>query len=99
MFAAPADTTTAAKSSRPRPEQPERLPEASNPLSQRMTVALDAMGGDGAPGMVVRGASMARERFPIVDFLIYGAESKIRPLIDEMPRLKEACTLHHTDEE
>jgi glycerol-3-phosphate acyltransferase PlsX len=63
-----------------------------------MTVALDAMGGDGAPGMVVRGASMARERFPFLDFLIYGAESKVRPLIDKMPRLKEGCTLHHTDE-
>lgn len=63
-----------------------------------MTVALDAMGGDGAPATVVRGASMARERFPFVDFLIFGAESQVRPLIDKMPRLSEGCTLHHTDD-
>ena len=39
-------------------------------MSQRLTLALDAMGGDQAPDMVIEGAEMARIRFPGIDFLI-----------------------------
>ncbi len=63
-----------------------------------MTIALDAMGGDAAPGMVIRGASIARERYPEVDFLIFGRESEIGPHLDKLADLKAVSTVVHTDD-
>ena len=67
-------------------------------MSDRVTIALDAMGGDRAPAMVVRGADIALERHPDTRFLIFGAEDQVAPLFAKLPRLKEAAALHHTDE-
>jgi len=67
-------------------------------LTKRLTIALDAMGGDGAPGIVLKGASLAINRFPQVDFLLFGPEAEIRPLLDRMPRLKDRAEIRHTDE-
>ncbi len=63
-----------------------------------MTIALDAMGGDDAPGMVIRGANIARERYPEVDFLIFGRELEIGPYLDTLATLKAVTTLVHTDD-
>jgi glycerol-3-phosphate acyltransferase PlsX len=67
-------------------------------VSATITIALDAMGGDRAPDMVLKGADIALERHPDVRFLIFGAEPQIRPLLAKLPRLAQAATLHHTDE-
>ena len=56
------------------------------------------MGGDRAPDMVLKGASIALQRFPQVDFLIYGVESRVRPILAKLPRLSAKSTLRHTDE-
>jgi phosphate acyltransferase len=56
------------------------------------------MGGDRAPDMVLKGASIALQRFPQVHFLIYGVESRMRPLLAKLPRLAAKATLYHTDE-
>ncbi len=66
-------------------------------MSQRLTLALDAMGGDQAPDMVIDGAEMARIRFPLVDFLIFGDEARIRPLLERSRLLTERTTVFHTD--
>jgi glycerol-3-phosphate acyltransferase PlsX len=62
------------------------------------TIALDAMGGDKAPGIVLRGADIALTRFPQTRFLVFGAEDAVRPLLSKLPALAEAVTLHHTSE-
>ena len=67
-------------------------------MSDGVTIALDAMGGDRAPGMVVKGAAIALQRHPGIHFLLFGAEEKVRPLLTKVPRLASAVTLHHTDE-
>jgi glycerol-3-phosphate acyltransferase PlsX len=67
-------------------------------VSIRLTIALDAMGGDQAPHMVLRGADRALRRFPDVHFLLYGAQDRIRPLLAKMPRLQRCSTVHHTDD-
>jgi glycerol-3-phosphate acyltransferase PlsX len=67
-------------------------------VSNPITIALDAMGGDRAPAVVLDGADLALERHPDVRFLLFGAEAKIRPLLERLPRLGAAVTLHHTDE-
>jgi glycerol-3-phosphate acyltransferase PlsX len=63
-----------------------------------LTLALDAMGGDDAPGMVLRGANIAIQRSPDIAFLIFGDEAKIAPLLDTLPKLKAVSTLRHTDQ-
>ena len=63
----------------------------------RVTIALDAMGGDSAPQMVVRGANIARQRFPEVDFLMFGRENEIKAHLGKMGRLGEVTTVVHTD--
>jgi glycerol-3-phosphate acyltransferase PlsX len=63
-----------------------------------ITIALDAMGGDRAPAMVIRGADLALERHPDTRFLIFGAESQIAPLLAQLPRVAKVATLHHTSE-
>ena len=68
-------------------------------MSARITIALDAMGGDHAPDMVVQGrqhraAALSRTS----QFLLFGDESRIAPLLAKLPRLAAASTIHHTDE-
>ena len=66
--------------------------------SGSITIALDAMGGDRAPAMVLQGADLALERHPEVRFLLFGDEARIGPLLTKLPRLATAATVHHTDE-
>jgi phosphate acyltransferase len=67
-------------------------------VSDPVTIALDAMGGDRAPAMVLRGADIALERFPAAKFHVFGDAARITPLLAKLPRLGPATTLHHTDE-
>ena len=67
-------------------------------MSQRLTVALDAMGGDHAPDMVVAGADIARERHPEVRYLLYGDAARIEPLLAQRPLLKAISEIVHTSE-
>jgi phosphate acyltransferase len=67
-------------------------------VSAPVTIALDAMGGDRAPDMVVRGANIALQRFPHAVFLLYGVESRLVPLVAKLPKLKDRVTIHHTDD-
>ncbi len=67
-------------------------------MKDKITIALDAMGGDAAPRIVVAGANIARERLPQVEFLMFGRASEVEPLLDKMERLKAVTTLVHTDD-
>ena len=67
-------------------------------MAEGIVIALDAMGGDHAPEMVVRGAHIALKRFPKVHFQLFGDESRIRPLIARYKRLHGRSSIHHTDE-
>ena len=67
-------------------------------MSESLTIALDAMGGDNAPGIVVKGADFARRRFPDVRFLMFGDEKRIRPLMKRRKRLQEITEITHTDD-
>lgn len=67
-------------------------------MSATITIALDAMGGDRAPDMVVRGANIALTRYPQAEFILFGAEGRIRPLLAKLPKLAPRVTIQHTDE-
>ncbi|MEQ8585867.1 MAG: phosphate acyltransferase PlsX [Thalassobaculaceae bacterium] len=67
-------------------------------MSDGLTIALDAMGGDQAPDMVVRGADIALERSPELKFIFVGDETRIAPLVAKTKRLKtQSPEIVHTD--
>ncbi len=65
-------------------------------MPHRLTIALDAMGGDFAPASVVRGANIARKRFPNLHFILFGNEGKIVPLLRRRSRLRRVAEVVHT---
>ena len=67
-------------------------------MSDTITIAIDAMGGDRAPGMVLKGAEIALQRHPGVRYLLFGAERELRPLLAKLPSLSQMVTLCHTAE-
>lgn len=66
-------------------------------MTKTVTIALDVMGGDDAPEIVLRGADIARERFPNVRFLLFGVEPRMADVMSGLPRLGEASRIIHTD--
>ena len=68
-------------------------------MTDRVVIALDAMGGDRAPDIVIAGAALALERMPNTHFLLFGDEALLTPLVDEHPSLTDAVTIRHTDEQ
>jgi phosphate acyltransferase len=67
-------------------------------VSDDITIALDTMGGDGAPAIVLKGADIALQRHPCVRYLLFGAEEVVRPLLARLPSLSGAATMFHTSE-
>ena len=63
-----------------------------------LTIALDAMGGDHAPQVVIAGADMARERFPELRFLLHGDERLLRALLRARGQLAARAQIEHTPE-
>jgi glycerol-3-phosphate acyltransferase PlsX len=59
------------------------------------TLAVDAMGGDNAPDMVVRGLEYAAERHPSARFLLIGNEPVLTALLGRNKRARAACTVRH----
>ncbi|MCC7429151.1 MAG: phosphate acyltransferase PlsX [Alphaproteobacteria bacterium] len=65
-------------------------------MTNAFTLAVDAMGGDRAPEMVVAGIDQACERHPDATFLLVGDEAKLAPLLAKARRAQTACTIRHT---
>ena len=89
---------TAARSLRPaqrlRPQKNNRPPPA---VTEKVTIALDAMGGDSAPAVVVRGAALAARHDADIHFIFFGDEARIAPLIAAEPALAGRHEVVHTD--
>lgn len=56
------------------------------------------MGGDYAPEIVVKGARLARVRYPDARFLFFGDEARLEPLLKADSALLACSTIHHTDQ-
>ncbi|OYY03850.1 MAG: phosphate acyltransferase [Acidocella sp. 35-58-6] len=67
-------------------------------MSRSNVLAVDAMGGDEAPAMVIAGLEIAAVRQPLAKFLIYGDETVIGPLVAKTKRLKAQSVLYHATE-
>jgi len=66
-------------------------------MPEKVRIALDAMGGDHGPAVVIAGAEVSLQRHPDTEFLLFGDSRDIEPLLDTRPALKAASRLIHTD--
>jgi glycerol-3-phosphate acyltransferase PlsX len=64
-------------------------------LNGPYTLAIDAMGGDDAPAMVIDGLEVAAERHPTARFLLVGHENQLAPLLAKRRRAYAVCTIRH----
>ena len=63
-------------------------------MPQKVRIALDAMGGDHGPSVVVAGAEIAQDRHPDAEFILFGDRAKIEPLLARHSRLAGARLVH-----
>jgi glycerol-3-phosphate acyltransferase PlsX len=66
-------------------------------MTKPVRIALDAMGGDHGPSVVVPGAALALERRPDLTFVMVGDRALIEPLLAAHPKLRDVTTLLHTE--
>jgi glycerol-3-phosphate acyltransferase PlsX len=70
--------------------------DAGQPGAQpSFSLAIDAMGGDNAPEVVLDGLELAAERHPGARFLLVGDEARLGGLIATRPRAAKACSIRH----
>ncbi|GBQ35190.1 phosphate acyltransferase PlsX [Acetobacter fabarum] len=75
-------------------EIPESFPSDPNEV---FNLAVDGMGGDGAPEVVVAGLAIAAERHRNIKVLLIGDEARLLPLLAKYPKAASICTVWHTD--
>ena len=67
-------------------------------MTERLTLSIDAMGGDNAPQMIVEGVDAAVGRLSQVRFLLYGDETLLQPLLDSHPHAAAVSAIRHADD-
>ncbi len=68
----------------------------SSDSNSAVRIALDAMGGDHAPKIVINGAAIAQIRYPDSEFTFYGDEAQITPLLSKHKDLAARSSIIHT---
>lgn len=66
-------------------------------MPKQVCIALDAMGGDFGPSVVVPGAAIALKRLRHCEFLLFGDSAKINAELAQHPALKAVARVIHTD--
>ena len=66
-------------------------------MNKDVRIALDAMGGDHGPSVVVNAASIALVRRPDVGFILFGDEMAIAPLLAAHPALARKSRVVHCE--
>lgn len=67
-------------------------------MTKKIKIALDCMGGDRAPQVVIEGAEIIATSNSNVHFLLFGDSKKINLIMQNCPFLRGCHTLIHTDE-
>ena len=66
-------------------------------MAQKVRIALDVMGGDHGPSVVLPGADLSLVRHPDTEFILFGNSAAIEQTLASLPRLKAASRVVHTD--
>jgi glycerol-3-phosphate acyltransferase PlsX len=59
-------------------------------MADILTIALDAMGGDLGPDTVIPGADLILQKNPDLRLLVFGEETRVRPLLHAYPRVRDS---------
>jgi glycerol-3-phosphate acyltransferase PlsX len=66
-------------------------------MTQPITIALDAMGGDLGPRAALGGAARALDIKPNLKFILFGRTADIEASLAPYPSLRAVAAIHHTD--
>ena len=66
-------------------------------MTEKITISVDAMGGDNAPRAVIHGANLALKERHNARFIFHGRQELLTPLLDEFPALKAASVIRHSE--
>ncbi|HEY0224369.1 MAG TPA: phosphate acyltransferase, partial [Pseudolabrys sp.] len=66
-------------------------------MSDKVRIAIDAMGGDHGAAVLLPGADISLARHPDTEFLLFGDRGVVEPLLDGLPRLKAKSKFIHTE--
>src|SRR3974390_1308867 len=66
-------------------------------MPDKVRIALDAMGGDHGAHVLLPGAEISLIRHPDIEYVMFGDEKVVGPVLDRHPRLKAATRFVHTD--
>ncbi|MCD7060797.1 phosphate acyltransferase PlsX [Pelagibacterium xiamenense] len=66
-------------------------------MSDTITISVDAMGGDNAPGAPIDGANLLLRERPDARFIFHGRKEVIEPLVAQHPQLRESCDIRHAE--
>ncbi|NKB52015.1 MAG: phosphate acyltransferase PlsX [Rhizobiaceae bacterium] len=62
--------------------------------AKTITIALDVMGGDAGPSVVLAGAEISRRRYPELRFILHGEADAVLPELEKYDRLKSESVFH-----
>ena len=62
--------------------------------TRTITIALDVMGGDHGPAVVLAGAELSRRRYPEIRYVLHGEEAAVLPELEKFPQLKAESVFH-----
>lgn len=65
-------------------------------MAERIVVAIDGMGGDNAPEMIVEGLDIVCRQNDDVRFLLFGDEARLVPILELYPAARAASEICHT---
>jgi phosphate acyltransferase len=66
-------------------------------MPNSVRIAIDAMGGDHGPSVILPGAEISLTRHPDIEYVLFGDRALVEPLLEGLPRLKAKSQLVHTD--
>lgn len=68
-------------------------------MSKSIVIALDVMGGDDAPNIVIEGAYLAFKKHPDISYLMFGDASVIKPMLSGYSEdFRKICQVMHSKE-
>ena len=67
-------------------------------MNNNLVISVDAMGGDKSPRVVIEGLAIAIKKNPDARFILFGDETKVKPILEQYPDLCKVCELRHTSE-
>src|SRR6476620_5915605 len=66
-------------------------------MTEQVVIALDALGGDLGPDMVLPGAALALKRHPKIELRLYGDATRLRSLLAQNPDIAARASVHHAE--